>query len=143
MTPELTFFLSIIMAALASIPSFIALKGQRQRDRADNRKKDTESDGAIANAAILLLKPYREEVAENRLRQNSLEADVAELRGAIKSRDDKIEMRDRYISYLIEGIRKLVAHLTSMRADTIPFVPMPLSEFETLCATMQAPSDGD
>jgi len=148
MTPELTFFLSIIMAALASIPSFIALRGQRVRDVIANKKTAAETDSKISGSAIELLQQYRLEVAEFRARQASLEEDVEELKRLLRSKDGDIEMRDRYAAYLIDGIRRLVERLNDLNGGSVPFVPMTLADFEALCASIQAtpidaPESGD
>jgi predicted methyltransferase MtxX (methanogen marker protein 4) len=126
----------IIIAAIGAIPGLAALWANRRNNAANVRMTYTSSDSQVVKDAIELVQTYRQEVTLVREEQKRLSEVVRCLQGDLAKSVRGIRMRDMFISYLIDGIRRLVCQVESLKVDNVAFTPMTLDEFEKTCGDL-------
>jgi Tfp pilus assembly protein PilO len=108
----LQFLGPILVALLTSIAGWMGLKKQLQKDTATAKKEEAEAAQAIQEAAIALLKPYKDKVDLLTEKVHVLDCAILDL---TKERDD---LKDRVL-VLETGVDKLVEQLRDAGIDPV------------------------
>jgi len=107
LTPWLAFLGPILVALILSIPGFLSLKRQLEKDRSEAKENRATASQKIQEAALSLLDPYVEQV-------KVLTQKVETLEGQIKYHNMERGKLQKRIKHLEGGVAILVIQLQAL-----------------------------
>jgi hypothetical protein len=96
-----TIVITIVTGLLATIPGFLAYVAGKRREHAEARRTDASYADAISETAMKLVKPLEARIA-------AMEKDIEYLASMVRA-------YERYVSYLLDGITKLMHQLNDAK----------------------------
>ena len=105
---------TIIVALVASLPGLLALYFQRHKDRAVAHQADADASDKISEAALALLKPYKDRVAELEAEKIGMDERMTKLEDRVNELEKILKETTGCLDDVISGAQKLIHQLKSL-----------------------------